>query len=131
VVFEPVCVGECRYKAEDRDRQKMDLPLEPEPYPEVSDRFEYTNINSEAGEIRLLHVKEAVFLSDPLQIEMISVKLDDPEMPKFAALSYHWGAAVFEHTLICDGKLININESLRNVLKRQQQNQFPKKAYFL
>jgi hypothetical protein len=125
IVFEPVRVGTTRYSAQLQDHETSNLPLQQEePISIPSEIFDYSPIDSEAGEIRLLFVQQAVFQSDPVVIELISAKFDDPKFPKYAALSYHWGPPVFDHTIVCNGKALRINASLHNALKRHRQDRF-------
>ncbi|EPE28090.1 hypothetical protein GLAREA_04881 [Glarea lozoyensis ATCC 20868] len=129
VVFSPISIGNTQYKLR-TDRPKMNLPLQQEHPIEIpTAALEYSAIDSEAGEIRLIHVQSAVFHSDPIVIDLMTVKFGHPEMPKYAALSYHWGKPVFDHFLISEGKKLQINESLHNCLKRHRQDKLEKPHY--
>lgn len=65
--------------------------------------------------IRCLILQPA--LSDaPLEGKLKIVKLD--QGPHYDAISYVWGSQAETCTLVCDGKLINITESLSLVLHR-------------
>jgi hypothetical protein len=129
IAFDPIVVGDFRYRVK-ADSPKIVLPLEPENPAEIpTPLLEHSSIDSEAGEIRLIHVHSAVFQSDPIVIDMITAKFGDPGMPKYAALSYHWGTPMFDHFLISDGKKLEINESLHKCLKRHRQDHIEKPLY--
>jgi hypothetical protein len=129
MAFSPIEIGNTPYKLR-TERPKMNLPLQREtPIENPTAALEYSEIDSEAGEIRLIHVQSAIFQSDPIVIDMITAKFGDPEMPKYAALSYHWGKPLFDHSLICGGKRLEINESLHDCLKRHRQDKSEKPHY--
>ncbi|KAH0536097.1 hypothetical protein FGG08_007002 [Glutinoglossum americanum] len=130
IKFQPLSVGDVKFSATVKDPPKSNLPLEQEEQiPIPSDSFEYSPVDSEAGEIRLLHVREAIFLSDPVVLDLVKVKLDHPDRPKYAALSYHWGAPTFDRTIICDGRALQVNASLHGALRRHRQDQLERPEF--
>lgn len=87
--------------------------------------FRYVPLDSSKAMIRLIRVKPAVFLGDPVIIELLDASLNSP--PSYAALSYHWGPPILDHEVVCNGKLLRIAKSLHGALKRhrQQKGQLP------
>ena len=85
--------------------------------PSYSDEpYIYEPIDSEAKQFRLLKVRSAVYLDQPLDCELLVVSLNDP--PPYSTLSYTWGPPVFDHEIFCDGKVMKVTSSLFNGLKR-------------
>ena len=84
--------------------EKQDLP-----------KFEYSAINSLAGEIRLLRVKKGLFRLDIIECDPITIPLDGDQ--EFQALSYRWGSGTMSDVILCNGKTLHISPSLNAALK--------------
>ncbi|KAK2590523.1 hypothetical protein QQS21_011790 [Conoideocrella luteorostrata] len=54
--------------------------------------------------------------NDKLECSLRSDSLDNP--PAYEAVSYVWGSPVRNQTILCDGRVLKITQSLSNVLKR-------------
>ena len=78
-------------------------------------QFEYSAINSLAGEIRLLRLKKGLFRSDIVECDLITTPLDGDQ--KFQALSYRWSSATTKDIMLCNGKKLHISPSLNAALK--------------
>ena len=76
--------------------------------------FEYSAINSLAGEIRLLRVKKGLFRSDIVECDLITTSLDRGR--DFQALSYRWGSGTMSDVMLCNGKRLHIYPSLNAAL---------------
>lgn len=91
------------------------------PYDEVwleaqkREEFSYTPLPPDRAAIRLLRIQPGVFRDDILQCTVEIVYLD--ENPSYWALSYHWGAPIFDQTIVCDGKLRKVTKNLMEALK--------------
>lgn len=79
-------------------------------------RYEHRPIDSAAGEIRLLRVQPAIYRADVLDCDLLTFNLND--CPGFDALSYVWGAPVFDHEILCENRIMFITKSLDGALKR-------------
>ena len=82
--------------------------------------FVYSPINSLAGEIRLLRVKEAIFRTDIVECDLITVSLGQCE--DFMALSYCWGSSTLSEVVLCNGKRHSISASLNAALKATRED---------
>ncbi|KAF2836616.1 HET-domain-containing protein, partial [Patellaria atrata CBS 101060] len=84
--------------------------------------YTYTPLNTNKGQIRILRVRQAEELSDPLIADLVVVGLDDGTintlMYGFVALSYTWGPPVFDGSLLLDGCKFPITKSLEAALKQ-------------
>ncbi|KAH7383465.1 heterokaryon incompatibility protein-domain-containing protein [Cadophora sp. MPI-SDFR-AT-0126] len=130
VMLEPLQVGHNPYGARVQDRPVFDLPLVQEHPTEIpTECYQYTPIDSVAGEIRVLRLREAIFRSDPVVVELVTINITEAERPDFAALSYHWGKAVFNNAIVCDGKRLNVNASLLACLTRHRGDWLEKPEY--
>ncbi|KAJ6193956.1 heterokaryon incompatibility protein-domain-containing protein [Bipolaris maydis] len=117
----PLQVGHNPYRATVGDHIVYDLPLvQNNPTQPPSDDFQYTPMNSNSGEIRVLRLHPTVFRSDVMVTDLITINLGDPHCPNFGALSYDWCGPVFDHAIICNGKRLDINASLNACLKRRR-----------
>lgn len=104
-------------------RQAIDLSLRNDDPPVCESRLEsnlqdyqYSPLPSTDKTIRLLCIPPADHISDPLVCEMRQARLIDK--PEYAALSYTWGAPVFDHHVICDGRRLAITAHLDAALRR-------------
>ncbi|RDW63631.1 hypothetical protein BP6252_11176 [Coleophoma cylindrospora] len=130
VEFQPLQVGDNPFRASVRDRPVYNLPLvqdNPTEIPSVT--FQYSPINSASGEIRVLRLHEAVFRSDAVVVDLITINIHDANHPSFGALSYHWGEMVFNDAIICNGKQLTINASLNGCLKRHRSDWLEKPEF--
>ena len=82
--------------------------------------FKYSEINSLAGEIRLLRVKKALFRSDIVECDIITKTLGQGQ--EFQALSYRWGSGQMSDVMLCDGKRLHIYPSLNAALKTYRES---------
>ena len=126
ITFKPLAIGTQAFK--------LVKQTEPSPYPlshapsepvlslfiQAFPPFSYSHINSTDSYIRLLRVRPAKYLNDPVIVEMVEVCLD--QSPEFAALSYHWGPPVFDHAIICNGHKLQVTASLHSALRRHRQD---------
>ena len=78
--------------------------------------YQYSHLPSTDKTIRLLCIPPTDHISDPLVCGMRQVRLNDK--PVYAALSYTWGAPVFDHHIICDGRRLAITAHLDAALRR-------------
>lgn len=76
----------------------------------------YSPLPSTDKTIRLLCIPPADHISDPLICQMYQARLNDK--PEYSALSYTWGAPVFDHHIICDGRRLAITAHLDAALRR-------------
>ena len=117
-----------RCEDEDQDeaemlRRTIDLSLTNddasvcEPRPESNlENYQYSPLPSNDRTIRLLCIPPADDISDTLVCDMRHVRLIDK--PEYAALSYTWGAPVFDHHVICNGRRLAITAHLDAALRR-------------
>ncbi|KAL8715709.1 MAG: hypothetical protein Q9220_000376 [cf. Caloplaca sp. 1 TL-2023] len=77
--------------------------------------LDYSAINSDVGEIRLLKVKKGLFRSDVVECELITTQLG--QCPKFQALSYCCGPGSKTDIILCNNKKLYIQPSLSAALK--------------
>ena len=77
--------------------------------------LDYSAINSQGGEIRLLKIKNGVFRSDVVECDIITTTLG--QCPKFQALSYCCGLGDKTEVVLCDGKKLYIQGTLNAALK--------------
>ncbi|KAJ3454065.1 hypothetical protein MRS44_018697 [Fusarium solani] len=121
ITFQPLQVGDMEYRATVQDRPTYNLPLVQEnPTPIPLEDFRYTPIDSASGEIRVLRLHEAVFRSDLVVVDLVTINIHDANRLSFGALSYHWGDPVFDQAIVCDSKKLLINASLFASLKRHR-----------
>ena len=116
----------CEDEDQDEDemlRQTIDLSLRNddspvcEPRPESKlENYQYSPLPTTDKTIRLLCIPPADNIADPLVCQMYQVRLIDK--PEYAALSYTWGAPVFDHHVICDGRRLAITVHLDAALRR-------------
>lgn len=78
-------------------------------------KFEYSAINSLAGEIRLLRLKKGLFRSDIVECDIVTTSLGRGQ--EFQALSYRWGSGKMSDVMLCNGKRLYIYPSLNAALK--------------
>ncbi|KAE8445818.1 hypothetical protein EG329_012876 [Mollisiaceae sp. DMI_Dod_QoI] len=130
-IFQPLRVGELDFQASIKDPERSNLPLVQEnPVQVPVEEFNYTPIDSKSGEIRVFRIQETEFRADPIVASMFTVNLNSTDRPKYSALSYNWGEAKFDHIIICDGKVLKVNASLHECLKRHRQDRFEKPPLF-
>ncbi len=121
IKFQPLQVGPMPYQASVQDPPPFNLPLVQDHPTEVpAEDFQYAPINSASGEIRVLRLHQAVFRSDIIVVDLVTINIYEEPHPRFGALSYHWGAPVFDQAIVCDGKKLLINASLQASLKRHR-----------
>ena len=116
----------CEDEDQDEDemlRRAIDLSLRNddaqvcEPRPDCNlETYQYSPLPSTDKTIRLLCIPPADHISDPLVCQMRQVSLIDK--PEYAALSYTWGAPIFDHHIICDGRRLAITAHLDAALRR-------------
>ena len=116
----------CEDEDQDEDemlRRAIDLSLRNddeevcEPHPDCNlENYQYSPLPSTDKTIRLLCIPPADHISDPLICQMRQVRLSDK--PEYSALSYTWGAPVFDHHIICDGRRLAITAHLDAALRR-------------
>jgi hypothetical protein len=94
-----------------------------------SEDFQYTPIDSTSGEIRVLRLHEAVFRSDAVVVDLVTINIRDANCPNFGALSYHWGELVFDHAIVCNGKKFSVNASLHACLRRHRSDWLEKPEF--
>ena len=80
------------------------------------ENYQYSPLPSNDRTIRLLCIPPANHFLDPLVCQMHQVRLIDK--PKYAALSYAWGAPIFDHHVICNGRRLAITAHLDAALRR-------------
>ncbi|KAK4444721.1 heterokaryon incompatibility protein-domain-containing protein [Podospora aff. communis PSN243] len=99
-----------------------DAPPPPQT-PIPTEEFTYTAcpIDSSSGEIRLLKIHPATSPSDPISAALVTTNVKQPshvfQVPAYGALSYYWGAPVFDTLIIVDGSKFMITASLCAALK--------------
>ena len=118
--------GTCEDEDQDEDemlRWAIDLSLRNddasvcEPRPESKlENYQYSPLPTTDKTIRLLCIPPADNIADPLVCQMHQVILIDK--PKYAALSYTWGAPIFDHHVICNGRRLAITAHLDAALRR-------------
>jgi hypothetical protein len=129
--FQPLRVGDSKFRASVKDPEKSNLPLVQEnPVQVPVEEFSYTPIDSKSGEIRAFCIQETDFRADPIETSMFTINVNSTDYPKYSALSYYWGEAKFDHIIICDGKVMKVNASLHDCLKRHRQDRFENRHYF-
>ena len=118
--------GTCEDEDQDEDemlRRAIDLSLtnddarvcEP-PLESKLENYQYSPLPTTDKTIRLLCIPPEEQISKPLVCQMRQVRLIDK--PEYAALSYTWGAPIFDHHLICDGRRLAITAHLDAALRR-------------
>ncbi|KAL9066322.1 MAG: hypothetical protein Q9161_007614 [Pseudevernia consocians] len=85
--------------------------------------YRYSPLPSTGKTIRLLCVKPAKSINDPIICDMLQVQLADDDQqlghrPEYAALSYTWGDPIFDRHIICDGRNIPVTQHLDAALRR-------------
>ena len=116
----------CEDEDQDEDemlRRAIDLSLtnddatvcEPRPESNLED-YQYSPLPSTDKTIRLLCIPPADHISDPLVCQMHQVRFIDK--PQYTALSYTWGAPIFDHHVICNGHRLAITAHLDAALRR-------------
>ncbi|KAH7061713.1 heterokaryon incompatibility protein-domain-containing protein [Paraphoma chrysanthemicola] len=121
VEFQPLQIGNNPYRATAKGRPVYDLPLtQDDPTSIPSEDFQYTPIDSASGEIRVMRLHKAVFRSDAVVADLITINIRNADHPNFGALSYHWGRPEFDHAIVCNGKRLRVNASLHACLKRHR-----------
>ena len=91
--------------------------------------FTHVPVNSRASYIRLLRVKDANFLEDVVECDLIDVCLNDK--PIYAAISYVWGAPCFDRAIFCNEKRTWITASLESALKQYRRDRDTEKPRLL
>jgi hypothetical protein len=81
--------------------------------------FSYDGLALDSACIRLLRVKPAIFRADIVECELTVASLDSAT--KYTALSYTWGAPVFDQPVIINGKKAMITAGLQGALKAYRQ----------
>lgn len=79
--------------------------------------MEYDDIEELPGghHIRILSLSPSENLSDPIHIQLSTVKLADE--PKFVALSYCWGDATDKLPIVCNGQEFLVTRNLDSALR--------------
>ena len=118
--------GTCEDEDQDEDemlKRAIELSLrnddapECEPRPESKlENYQYSPLPTTDKTIRLLCIPPADDISDTLVCDMHHVRLIDK--PEYAALSYTWGAPIFDHHVICNGRRLAITAHLDAALRR-------------
>lgn len=130
VEYQPLQVGHHPYSTTVQNRPVYDLPLvQDNPTQIPSEEYQYTPIDSASGEIRVLRLHEAVFRSDAVVVDLVTINIRSANRPQFGALSYHWGQPVFDHAIICNGKKLSVNASLHACLKRHRSDWLEKPEF--
>ena len=88
-----------------------------------SEDYRYSPLPSTGKTIRLLCVKPAKSINDPIICDMLQVQLADDDQqldrrPEYAALSYTWGDPIFDRHIICGGRNIPVTQHLDAALRR-------------
>ena len=88
-----------------------------------SEGYRYSPLPSTGKTIRLLCVRPAEAINDPIICDMIQVQLADDDRqldrrPEYAALSYTWGDPIFNRHIICGGRNIPVTQHLEAALRR-------------
>ena len=83
--------------------------------------LEYSAINSQAGEIRLLRVRKGVFRSDVVECDLITTCLDHCQ--DFQALSYCCGPGKRDEVMLCNSRKRYIQATLNAALKTFRESQ--------
>jgi Heterokaryon incompatibility protein (HET) len=79
--------------------------------------YDYAQLTSHRNEIRLLKLTPSLRSRDPISCSLEVVSLDDPSVPRYAALSYCWGDGPPNQTINCDGFNIRVTYDLLDVLR--------------
>ncbi|KAH7348256.1 heterokaryon incompatibility protein-domain-containing protein [Pyrenochaeta sp. MPI-SDFR-AT-0127] len=74
----------------------------------------YNSLQWDRREIRLIHIKPASNLDEPLECQLVAVSLDDN--PRYGALSYTWGDARDTVTIKVHGYPMKITKNLAEAL---------------
>ena len=85
-------------------------------------QYMYTPLDTTKSQFRILRVRRAEELSDPLVTELVTLGLDDNTVARlmygFTALSYTWGPPVFDGCVSLDGCKFPITKSLEAALRQ-------------
>jgi hypothetical protein len=87
------------------------------------DPFSYTPLDSLRSEIRVLALKPSHDPLSPIVAELFTQSLDEdaysatPTWRPYAALSYTWGAPIFNGSIILNGKPFPVTSSLESALR--------------
>ena len=103
-------------RAIDLSLRNDDAPVCEPPLESNFENYQYSPLPSTDKTIRLLRIPPADHFSDPLVCQMHQVRLIDK--PEYAALSYSWGAPIFDHHVICNGRRLAITAHLDAALRR-------------
>jgi hypothetical protein len=128
ITFEPLLGDGLIFEVSPPETSLSEPSLVTEPWTVVEfelEEFEYKSLDPETATIRLILVEPQGFLDDPVIIELIELSPDSPI--SYAAISYRWGPPIFDHKIICNGKLLRITGALHGALKlhRQQKHNKP------
>jgi hypothetical protein len=86
---------------------------------EASKKLEYSPLDSDGIEIRLLHL-HPLTTSTSIECTLSKASLLDP--PPYDALSYCWGASEPAKYINCNGAEVKVTPSLYSALERMRQN---------
>jgi hypothetical protein len=90
--------------------------------PDEDRKYVYTPLDTTKSQIRILNVRRAEEMSDPLVAELITVGLDDNTVARLmygiTALSYTWGPPEFDGSILLDGCKFQITQSLEAALRQ-------------
>lgn len=90
--------------------------------PDENRKYAYAPLDTTKSQFRILNVRRAEGMSDPLVAELITVGLDDNTVARLmygiTALSYTWGPPVFDGSILLDGCKFQITQSLEAALRQ-------------
>jgi hypothetical protein len=85
-------------------------------------KYIYDSLDAAKSQFRVLRVRRAEALSDPLIAELLTVGLDDGSISRllygFVALSYTWGPPVFDGLVLLEGCSFPVTKSLEAALRQ-------------
>jgi hypothetical protein len=85
-------------------------------------KYVYNSLDAAKSQFRVLRVRRAEALSDPLIAELVTVGLDDSSIARllygFVALSYTWGPPVFDGLVLLEGCSFPVTKSLEAALRQ-------------
>jgi hypothetical protein len=85
-------------------------------------KYVYNPLDTAKSQFRVLRVRRAEALTDPVLVELITVSLDDRSTAHllygFVALSYTWGPPVFDGLVLLEGCSFPVTKSLEAALRQ-------------
>jgi hypothetical protein len=88
---------------------------------EHSQHTQYSYMQPEEGQIRLLTLRPGSNQDEPIECELSSCELDNA--PPYEALSYFWGTNQNTRVISLHGSTFRVREDLYNALRRLRQLQ--------